>query len=138
MLFPPEPAGLPCLHGGVAVSLPGLGLEAVCWLAALQGWQGSAVGMLLFWISLQIARPKLGFPDALVEGFTHWHWDPAWSPIWSLEVSSIYLEKRPIVWGLKENARLPTIDLLAKGLKSLVPCDLSCLMVSRKTDCAIG
>lgn len=68
LLFPPEPAGLPCLHGGVAVSLPGLGLEAVCWLAALQGCQGSAVGMLLFWISLQIARPKLGLPRCTCGG----------------------------------------------------------------------
>lgn len=50
----------------------------------------------------------------------------------ALEVSPISSEKGLIVWGLKENARLPTNDLLAKELKSLQPCDLSSLVVSRK------
>lgn len=49
-----------------------------------------------------------------------------------LGVSPISLEKRLIVLGLKENARLPTIDLLEKELKSWQPCDLSSLMGSRK------
>lgn len=41
----------------------------------------------------------------------------SWSPIWPLKVSSISLEKRPIVFGLKENSELPTIYLLAIELK---------------------